>query len=344
MIAPVYPDIVRLSARMYREDLVSKQLSGTFQPPTDAGVDRLIPLLRRVEEGSQIDAAEVAFTVANVQHASQVETVALVNEWSLGWGRDDAKLLVMGTEEAYAIDRPTDVAQWHCGCAAGWASGGRREVIETIDPRLVDPGFGCPPTQAADWDRRREFHVHANDYFRVHLPIWDEDMNKCRRPGRSTWKLLSEVIAGRGNWRPLLEVYSGTLGDLCHQVEVSAYPARQSVGGMPPTAARLDFLGTLVETFRKSARVLLFHGRPYEPEWGGREGLGARFLGLSASTPFEWTKDSFVSEKGRVQTVWYNTEGERTVILTRALNGSVQGRVLDRLHQLVGSACGFSGT
>jgi hypothetical protein len=240
----------------------------------------------------------------------------------------------MGTEEAYSIKKPQDLAQWNCGCSLIWATGGSTDVVDALDARTANPLFGCPPGPASDWSRRREFQVHANDYVRVQLPRWDDEKRRCRRAGRSTWKLAAEVLAGRGQWASLLEPYTGALGNLCYQIEVSAFPAERAAEGTKQTPERLEFLRSLLAMPRPSARVLLLHGRPGLPEWGGRDQLSQTFLGLPTGDNIDWKKDSYRPSAGAVQSIWFASHTDRLVILTRALNGNVLAKVVDRLHDL----------
>src|SRR5205823_1404879 len=169
-------------------------------------VQGLIDLLGRVREASSLQADNLGFVASDLRDALAADVDLLVNQWCLGWGRDDAPLMAMGTEEAYPA-KPIDLALWNCCCAVVWASGGRRDIVAAIDPRSANPD---PPIH--DFEGRREFHIHANDYYLVHQPHRDPDSQRWVRPGRHTWKLLAEVIAGRGASASMLEQNTGTLG------------------------------------------------------------------------------------------------------------------------------------
>jgi hypothetical protein len=337
MIYPAYVEAVRLSAAGYRRDLSTKLNRGAF-PRVGTAVGRLIELLEAVEQGLEPDAAPLGFSASDLVSASEDEAEALINQWCLGWGRDDAELIVMGTEEAYSIKKPQDLAQWNCGCSLIWATGGRSDVVDALDMRTANPLFGCPPAPVSDWSRRREFHVHANDYVRVHMPRWDDEKRRCRRAGRSTWKLVAQVLAGNGPSSSLLQPYTGSLGNLAYQVEVTAFPAERATEGTKQTPERLEFLESLLTTLRRSARVLLFHGRPERPEWGHRDQLSQAFLGLPAGKATDWKKESYRAGGGAAQSIWFASYDSQLVILTRALNGNVLAKVVDRLHELVNAA------
>src|SRR5207253_461170 len=142
----------------------------------------------------------------------------------------------------------------------------------------------------AQFEGRREFHLHANDYYLVHQRHWDPERARWIRPGRHTWKLIAEAIAGRGKWPPLLEQNRGTLGESVYQIEVSAYPARLAIEGRPSGQQRYDFLAKALRVMRGTAKVLLFHGRPNDPGWGRRDSLSGIFLNRSAPASSDWTR------------------------------------------------------
>jgi hypothetical protein len=183
-----------------------------------------------------------------------------------------------------------------------------------LDPRSAHTGESIPR-----FEGRREFHLHANDYYMVH-----------RHRGRHTWKLLAQAIAGRGNWLALLDQNVGTLGNLAYQIEVSAFPAKLTVNGRGSTEARHAFLSTVLATIAGSAKVLLFHGRANDPEWGGRDSLAGAFLGTNPPATRDWTRLDFDG-----QPLLYIRHAGRLVLLTRALNGNVRNRLIDELHELI---------
>ncbi len=318
----VYPELVLESANRYRSHL--EQRLGDFSPPLRPAIETLIDLLSRVDhQGIRADQIRFdALSLARAEVPSDLDL--LINQWCLGWGRDDAPVIVMGTEEAYPVS-PIDLGLWNCCCAVIWAMSGSREIIERIDPRAADPD---PPI--AGFEDRQEFHVHANDYYVVHKRHWDPERNRWVRPGRHTWKLLAEAIAGRGHWMPLLEQNRGTLGESAYQIEVSAYPAKLAIDGRASSEERRLFLTNALTTMRQTAKVLLFHGRPNEPRWGGRDVLIGAFLRAAPPSHLDWTRRDVER-----QPVLHIRHNGRLVLLTRALNGSVSGALLDRLHELI---------
>ncbi|HXN75720.1 MAG TPA: hypothetical protein VN876_03730 [Gemmatimonadaceae bacterium] len=290
---------------------------GRFSESLRPSIEALIELLARVRDPFSITTDNIGFTANDLSTADVPPDLdLLINQWCLGWGRDDAPIVAMGTEEAYPV-RAVDLGQWNSCCAVIWATGGRQPIVDALDPRSAKHDPPIP-----EFEHRREFHIHANDYFLVH-----------KHRGRHTWKLLAEAIAGRGNWLPLLDQNVGTLGNLAYQIEVSAYPAKLTADGRASTGDRHAFLSTMLAKMRSSAKVLLFHGRGNDPEWGGRDALAGIFLGRDRLTYAEWEQVDFHGQPLR-----YFRHGSRLVVLTRALNGNVRSQLLDGLHALIAPA------
>jgi hypothetical protein len=307
-----YPEVVRESADLYRDHL-SNNLD-RFSEPLRPSIEALIELLGRVRVPSAITADNLRFTANDLSTADVPRDLELlVNQWCLGWGRDDAPVVAMGTEEAYPA-KAIDLAQWNSCCSVIWATAGRQEIVDALDPRSAKHDPPIP-----QFELRRGFHIHANDYFLVH-----------KHRGRHTWKLLAEAIAGRGKWLPLLDQNVGILGNLAYQIEVSAYPAKLTVDGRASTEERHLFLSGMLAKMRTTARVLLFHGRANDPGWGGRDLLAGTFLGRGRLMHTEWEQLDFHGQSLR-----YYREGSHLVVLTRALNGNVRSQLIDGLHALI---------
>jgi hypothetical protein len=322
---PYYPDLITESAARYHNQL-SVRL-GLFSEQLRPRVERLIELLDRVRDATDIRADDLGFTAQDLAIARAEDVDLLVNQWCLGWGRDSAPIISMGTEEAYPA-KPVDLGQWNCCCSVIWATGGRQDVVDALDPRSAHP-----EQRISGFEQRRQFHIHSNDYYLVHKRHWDSETRRWVRPGRHTWKLLAEVVAGHGHWQPLLEQNVGTLGELTYQIEVSAYPAKLAVAGRASTDERRSFLSTVVGKLRGTAKVLIFHGRANDPGWGGRDTLAGVFLGTPRLTELDWTQLRVMEQPLR-----YARHGNRLVLLTRALNGNVRTQLIDKLHELVASA------
>ena len=310
-----YPEVVLDSADRYRDHL-SRHL-GRFSGSIRPSIEALIELLARVRDPSSIIADNIGFTANDLSTADVPGDLdLLINQWCLGWGRDDAPIIAMGTEEAYPA-KAIDLGQWNSCCAVIWATGGRQSIVDALDPRSAKHDPAIP-----QFEHRREFHIHANDYFLVH-----------KHRGRHTWRLLAEAISGHGKWLPLLDQNVGILGNLAYQIEVSAYPAKLTADGRASTGDRHAFLSTMLAKMRGSAKVLLFHGRANDPGWGGRDSLAGTFLGRDPLAHTEWEQLDFQGQPLR-----YFRRGSRLVVLTRALNGNVRRQLLDGLHALIAPA------
>src|SRR5438270_900680 len=76
VIYPAYPEIVRLSAARYRQDLSTKLEGGEF-PRVGAAVGRLVELLGAVATERPLVAGQLGFTASDLAGAIEDETQAL---------------------------------------------------------------------------------------------------------------------------------------------------------------------------------------------------------------------------------------------------------------------------
>jgi len=272
---------------------------GRWSEPAAIAAAKLIRSIEAaLEKRESLTPTSVEFDRESMADVAASETVWFVNEYTLGWGRDDAPVIVMGTEEAYATD-PTELALWNCGCAIIWLSAGRRDIVEHLDSRT----------------RRSRSDGLAPRCFNVHYADWG-------RPPQSkhTWGCLAKVLSGdphSGGWRdyftpqvPGGPVHRG-MGDVCYQVEVSAYPAKRALSGKFETHARAEFLSEFVEQVRVTAKVLLFHGGPYEGT------VRARLVEVFLGKPFPQLP--LVASQPR-RRLWRAEHAGRVVLHTNALS------------------------
>lgn len=188
-----------------------------------------------------------------------------VNHYQLGYGRDDAPVLSIGTEHAYQLlVRNPDGTHKDVGlreitiesaCSLYWLTGSRPDVVLKVG--------ACP-----EWHWRRPFdetwpyHVYTAVYHRV--------------GGGGTWSTIGRGVLQAGDaWRL-------ALGDRCYQIELSAYPAVRATGGRAPTAERLRFLKEVLGSLRKTARVAIFHGTPKFATTDPRPELAEVFLDVAS--------------------------------------------------------------
>ncbi len=319
-------DVIEYSARHYLEHLVKQRYDGALPSRLTAPADHLISTLRAALEKRQaLSVEDVAFTAGDLTGVTANGAEHLINDWCLGFGDDGAKLLVMGTEEAYSAEHPEDLALWNCCGAVVWLSGGNRAVIERIDHRYASYGL-----VAGQPDNRRPFHIHSNDYFLVEQGRRID--GETRRAGRHTWVLLAQVLAGpNGDRMVYLGQGTGDLGNCAYQIEISAYPATKRSWGHEPTVARTEFLKRLAAEFRNTASVLLFHGHSKSPEWGGRDEIARGFLGLRPDERLELEP----SPRFGSQQFFSMPRHGRTVLFTWALNGALRNDYLAAISELV---------
>jgi hypothetical protein len=296
-----HPEAVELAARGYLDQLSAVGRETNPDGRLGSAVTRLMRTLEAaLERRSDLTPDEIPFTRADLVGLEDWQQLAVLDQQSLGVGNDGAQVIFMGTEEAYGAGDGGDLAIG-CGLSALWLCGSRRDVLQRIDPtvtsRSVDP---------------RAYHRHPNDFYRV-------DLDR----GRSTWKCLAELLRP-GDANSLL-VWPGdsqgpSLGDLCYQIEVSAYPSSLASGGRAAGERRVGFLRQFLPLLVE-AKALVFHGG----DEGPRTQLAQAFLGTddvrweTHDVPREWLRQA--------------VHGDRIVLHTYALNGRVRSSYLDMVRR-----------
>jgi hypothetical protein len=95
-------------------------------------------LAAALELREKVSPADISFTADLLGEVDSETLTQLVNQWTLGWGSDAAKVLVMGTEEAYSLG--PSLAFWNCCCSILWLCGSNPEVLQRIDPAYRTKG------------------------------------------------------------------------------------------------------------------------------------------------------------------------------------------------------------
>lgn len=299
--ATSHPELIERALRGYLRQL--RELGAELRPRGSLGriVAEAISMHElALERRDALRASEIPLVSEQLAGLSEWQKLAILDQCAVGYGRDDARILVMGTEEAYEAAEGSDLAI-ACSMSVLWLTGSRADILERIDPRTANkarPGA-------------RPFHLHPNDYYRV------QDSR-----GRSTWGCLARVFRP-SNAASLLALPPAptpvSLGDLCYQIDVSAYPSKRAVGGRKPTPQRTQFLCELVEGFDQ-ARLLLFHGGPWDEP---RQQIASAFLGCAV--------DLEVREGARRWMAWQKTP-RRAVLHTYALSGQIRYEYLDAVN------------
>lgn len=311
-----YPELVDESISLYVAHL--ERTHESLSPGGNFATRCLIDTLEAARlKGQRMDPTEATATWRQMAAASVDDAGVLLNQWQLGYGRDDAPVISIGTEHAYELrpldrhKRPMDVGlaeiTIECLVAAIWLCNSRPDVLTRM---LSAPWWNWQ----ADFSEARPYHVYTADYYRT--------------APRATWPTLGrDVLRGGPDWRTVL-------GQRCYQIELSGYPALQSLGGREPSRARIDFLRKLVSTMRDTARVLILHGTPKFTEHDPRLAVGASFLGVDVLG--QATGEGTDSKERRWET--YDRNGLR-VILSRALSGTnVSSEYLALIARLVADA------
>jgi hypothetical protein len=291
---PAYPALLAISADRYLNQLRSANLSRGGHHALRSLEDSVAAC--RMEK-SDVQLERVTFTWDLMQQVPLNQADDFTNHYQLGYGRDDAPVISMGTEHAYQLlvknpdgslrDVGLREMAAECGCVLYWLTASRPDIASKL--------LGSP-----DWHWRRPFtigwpyHIYTAEYHRV--------------GGGGTWATIGRGLLRAGdNWRR-------ALGDRCYQIEVSAHPARKAAGGREVNALRINFLKEVLVTLRKTARVLLFHGVPKSTGSDPRGELAQVFLGLDTLP----SPRTIIDDHGEGARVY--DAGEHRVIFARALN------------------------
>lgn len=262
-----------------------------------------------IEKRDRLSADEMTFRHELLASLPPHQREPLINQYSLGLGSDRSRVIFIGTEHAYNLDNVVPFALEACGLSILRLCGGKAEVVSRI--------AGEP------WPHKAQFHIHPNVLYRV---------QETTR-GQHTWKVLASImeqVVGVSRYELLGGVNPG-LGGITYQIELSAYPSKQSTRGRPPTEQRVAFLAQLLAAFRATSRVIIFHGKMWVEPWEAiRKDLSRSFLGI---LPDEELDFSF-EDVGR-DCIQYITVDNRRVLFTRALNSSVSIEYRESVAHLI---------
>jgi hypothetical protein len=213
-------DVLDLSASNYIADLKALIKSDRSPPCRDVATVLLKVVETALRDRAGLRAAAIPELRPLLDRVPVEERPFLINQSSLGLGRQDADLLIVGQEHAYDLTDTANLALEGCGLTVLWLCGGRSDVAVRFSAA----------------NRPRPFTVYPNDYY------------PNRSPGH-TWHHVSKLLGVQNSW---------DFGERAHLIEISAHPSRSQPGGQPPTRRRMDFLGSMLR--RSTVRTVVFHG------------------------------------------------------------------------------------
>lgn len=280
---------------LYLENLAVRQPHMTIVRP-------ILEALRTARrDGPRMQASGIGFDTGALERLSATDRRRLLNQFALGLGRDDAPVVVMGTEQAFELDERADLVNFCLENIAShivWLAHGDSSVVSALSQNQVVSSVDRP------------FHIHPNDHY--------------QEGGGHTWGRLARVLGDDGAHEPAAEP---GLGHFCYQLDASAYPSQRADAGLPPTNTRMDFLVTsALPSLATTARVLILHGSSIDGDH--RDRLARAFLGLPGGNSIAWR--GHLAQPGRP--LAFFDHNARRVIATRALAN--QGVTLDFLRTL----------
>lgn len=147
--------IVDAAAAGYCEYL-RRELRQSPSTALHAVISSLLKMFERARaHGTQLQISESEFSLREVEQLAIHERVQLLNQYELGLGRDDAPILVVGTEHAYELGRVHDLPNFtleSCANQVLWLCGGSPDIVRALTAGRVRPASGRP------------HHIYPNDF------------------------------------------------------------------------------------------------------------------------------------------------------------------------------------
>lgn len=128
-----HPQLVQRSAQLYLGHLSGLAATDGKVRTAARALTNSVEAAARL--GTSLTAGDIEFDKFYLGALSSQDRGLFVNEYSLGLGRDDADVIVMGTEHAYDIRIPAEVVNFsleNCASQILWLSGGPPDVVEKI--------------------------------------------------------------------------------------------------------------------------------------------------------------------------------------------------------------------
>ena len=285
----MHEDIASLSAQKYSDQLTMAlgRLSDDVKHVAQIIIESNSTAIKMRD---RLTASDLAFHHSLLAALPPHKREPLINQYSLGLGSDTAKVIFIGTEHAYNLETTVPFALEAVGLSILWLCGGTPKVTSKIAGQPW--GYGVP------------FHIHPNALYRV---------QETTR-GQHTWKVLASImekVVGISR-HELLTGYKPGLGGLVYQIELSAYPSKQSSGGKTPTPERVNFLSKLLAAFKETANVVIFHGKMWAEPWSSiRQQLSRIFLGIGQNDVIDFV----IEDLGRNHIMHADLKGRRVIIL-----------------------------
>lgn len=286
-----HDDAARFGAQRYIEHLRRALNSSDVSTNTESVVACLVESIESaLMSGRSLRPDQVSFSAAALSRMPHEERYIVINQWGLGIGNSEAKIVVMGTEHAFdpLDDRwVAGLALESCASQLLWLSGDEGDLSSAV---AADSSF-------RPQDGVSGYLVRPTAYYSV--------------ASGHTWRRVSRA----------LNVDFESLFKTTYQVERSATAALRASSGVLPTAERTEFLSELLRLFSRTATLLLLHGRVSSDDaaWDqvNRE-LAAAFLALPPG--FRWEQH----QTGPLTAMVARHFG-RAVIALPALNGRTRG-------------------
>ena len=131
------------SLALYRAHLQSAS-ERRINAATKAAIDLLMRTLDTAEQTrSELSVAHIGFDGGSLAAVPADELGLFVNQWALGFGAPDARVIVMGTEHAYDAADPDTLALESCMSAVMWLAGASPDFVARVcrDSQYAQPWY-----------------------------------------------------------------------------------------------------------------------------------------------------------------------------------------------------------
>lgn len=312
-----HPDLAIAAARHYLAHLEVVEADSESEVTRRALRELLETTAAAIRLGYKMVPGDLKFNLSSLQAVPLPDLSGFINRFQLGLGRDDARVVAMGTEVA---GDPADARglAYDCLQTALILTGSSDAVVEKLvaGSKRWDAFRASRPRTDA-W---RPPHIYFNDLEQVQ-----------RKPGTHTWTGLARVMTpiGMDPTAVLAVDAQPSLGDLAYLIERSAYPARKVIEGRQPEPERALWLEQeVIPTLRETAAVLIIYGygRSFKQWFPGDQRLFEAFLGGPVQVHSEGVPGG---------SLWHDSADGRLVVYMDAPSGSVSHAYLDGVRRIV---------
>jgi hypothetical protein len=319
MITTTHPKVLEDAAHGYI-DALTRLLDDPEPAVREAAIGLRHTMTAALEHRDRISSDDVRVTVGLINRVPLSHRASLLNQHAPGIGNDGARLVAIGTEQAFDLADARYVTLHNMALTALWLTDSRPDVLAKIADE---------PSWAAGRDE--PFHIFPNGYYQ-------------NRPRASETTTFLSMLVGPGATREEGMRLLPALGVRCYMIDLSVHPSRtvragklflaNNEGGVEndqiATPDRRTFLDLTLAHLGNTARVVVYYGSLISSQEPHVARQIARFLGFTRDSP-RWN----LEDKPRQRLQWAEGNDGRRIVLARALSHDVSNTYMARLREIV---------